>query len=73
MRVAIMDAKSDVPLFTFSGYSKVAVLLPPDKDLLIHISSDGFAEWKESIGKGKSLNLASGTTHRLDVQLEPNK
>jgi hypothetical protein len=73
MRVAIMDAKSAVPLFTFSGYSTATVLLPPNKDLLIHIFSEGFSEWKESVGKGKPLNLASGTTHKFDVHLEPSR
>jgi hypothetical protein len=54
-----------------SQFSSKPVLLPPDKDLLIHVTYPGFKEWKESAGKGKPIRLAPGERLTLDVQLEP--
>ena len=74
MRVALMPTESHTsPLFTMSCYSNKAILIPPDKNLLLHISSDGFREWNESIGKGKPIRLASGARLKIDVQLEPTE
>ncbi len=52
-------------------YSNHVILVPPDKSLLLHITSDGFREWNESIGKGKLINLTSGGHLKIDVRLEP--
>jgi hypothetical protein len=72
MRVALMPTESPAsPLFTMSCYSNKVILIPPDRSLLLHISSDGFREWNESIGKGKPIHLASGARLKIDVQLEP--
>jgi hypothetical protein len=72
MRVALMLPESSAsPFFTMSCASNNIILIPPDKDFLLHISSDGFREWNESIGKGKSVHLASGARLKIDVQLEP--
>lgn len=60
------------PLFTMSCYSDQMVLVPPDKNLLLHIKSDGFREWDESVGAGKPLNVHSGSRLTLDVQLDPS-
>jgi hypothetical protein len=74
MRVELMLPESPAsPFFTMNCYSNRVVLIPPDKDLLLHISSDGFREWNESTGKGKPIRLASGARLKLDVQLEPSK
>jgi hypothetical protein len=74
MRVALMPTENPVsPLFTMSCYSNHVILIPPDKSLLLHISSDGFREWNESIGKGKPIHLASGARLKIDVQLEPTE
>jgi len=74
MRVALMPTESPAsPLFTMSCYSNKVVLIPPDKNLLLHISSDGFHEWNESIGQGKPIRLASGARLKIDVQLEPTE
>jgi hypothetical protein len=73
MRIAVMPMdKPASPLFTMSCYSTRVILIPPDKNLLLHVTSDGFREWDESIGKGKPLHLASGTRLTLAVQLEPS-
>ena len=72
MRIALMPEKSPVsPVETMSCYSNHVILVPPNTSLLLHITSDGFREWNESIGKGKLIRLASGTRLKLDVQLEP--
>jgi hypothetical protein len=58
-------------IFSESCSSDRVILLPPDKDLLIHIKSPGFLEWGESRGNGKPLRIASGSSLDMDVQLEP--
>ena len=74
MRVALMQEKNPVsPIETMSCYSNRVVLVPPDTPLLLHITSDGFREWNESIGKGKVIHLASGARLKLDVQLEESQ
>ena len=72
MNVAVMPMeKPESPLFTLSCYSDHTILVPPDKNLLLHVKSDGFREWDESVGNGKPLNLSSGKQMTLDIQLEP--
>jgi len=48
-----------------------AIPVPPDTDLLVHVSSTGFHEWDESAGKGKPLLVHSGARLTWDIQLEP--
>jgi hypothetical protein len=73
MRIAVMPMeKPESPLFTMSCYSSHVILVPPDKNLLVHVTSDGFREWDESLGGGKALHLTSGTRLTLAVQLEPS-
>lgn len=72
MRVALMrEDKPDSPVFTMSCYSTQVILIPPDKNFLLHVTSDGFREWSESTGKGKSIHLASGAHLKIDVELAP--
>jgi hypothetical protein len=72
MQIDVMPIdKPDSPLFSMGCYSNHIVLVPPDKDLLLHVTSDGFREWNESDGRGKPIHLASGTRLTLDVQLDP--
>jgi hypothetical protein len=72
MRVAVMPAESPAsPVFSESCYSDHVILVPPDRNLLLHITSDGFREWNESIGQGKLIHLASGAHLKIDAQLEP--
>ena len=74
MRVALMLAESPTsPLFTMSCFSNKVILIPPDKNLLLHISSDGFREWDASIGQGKPIHLASGAHLKIDVQLQASE
>jgi len=72
MEVAVMAAdKPQALLFSISCSSRKSILLPPDKDLVVHISSDGLGEWSESAGRGKPLRVASGERLALDVKLQP--
>jgi hypothetical protein len=48
-----------------------AIPVPPDQQLLVHVSSTGFHEWDESAGKGKPLLVHSGVRLTWDIQLEP--
>jgi hypothetical protein len=74
MRVALMLQENPAsPVFTMSCYSNHVILVPPDKNLLLHVTSDGFREWNESTGKGKVVHLASGARLKMDVQLEPTE
>ena len=61
----------DRQIFSEGCFSDRIILLPPDKDLLLHVTSRGFLEWDESVGLGKPIRIASGNSLDLDVQLEP--
>jgi hypothetical protein len=72
MRVSLAAFENpEKQLFSMSCYSNHVVLVQPDKNLLLHVTSDGFREWDESAGRGKPLRLSSGTQLTLDIQLEP--
>ena len=74
MRVELrrIDKRNSL-VFTMSCYSTHALLIPPDQDLLLHVSAVGFREWQESVGEGKFIHLPSGARLKLDVQLVPLK
>jgi hypothetical protein len=72
MQVALAPMESpEQPMFSTSCYSNRAILIPPGKNLLLHVTSAGYREWDESAGSGKPLYLASGARITLDIQLEP--
>ena len=71
MRVELMLAETpDVLAFRMEGESSKVILVPPEKHLLLHVTADGFHEWRESAGTGKLIYLPSGAQLKLDVQLE---
>ena len=73
MRVSLSAIENpEKQLFSMSCYSNHVILVPPDKNLLLHVTSDRFREWDESTGRGKPLNLSSGSRVTLAVQLEPS-
>jgi hypothetical protein len=73
MDISLMPKEHpESPLFTMGSSSNKVVLVPPNKDLLLHVTSWGFREWDESVGRGKPLHLSSGARLTLDVQLEPS-
>jgi hypothetical protein len=47
------------------------IVVPPDKDVIVHLTADGFHEWSESAGHGKLLRVPSGTRVTLEADLEP--
>ena len=72
MEVALAPMESpEQHVFSISCYSNRVILIPPDKNLLLHVTSDGYREWDESVGRGKPLHLASGARITLDIQLDP--
>lgn len=48
-----------------------AFLLAPDKDVFLHITSKGFHEWKESVGRGKLIHAPPGKLLTIEVELDP--
>ena len=73
MVVAVMTMeKPNSSLFTMSCHSDRTILVPSDKNLLLHVKSDGFREWDESVATGKPVNVPSGGWLTLDIQLDPS-
>lgn len=68
--LALMESPEQ-QLFSISCYSNHVVLIPPEKNLLLHVTSVGYREWDGSVGSGKPLHLASGARLTLDIQLDP--
>ena len=66
--VSAVDPQSEL---TSTGHPDRVLLIPTDKDILLHVTSDGFREWDESVGRGKLIRMAPGTQRTLAVQLEP--
>jgi hypothetical protein len=72
MQVTLAPMESPEQLvFSMSCYSSRVILIPPDKNLLLHVTSAGYREWDESADRGKPLYLPSGARINLDIQLEP--
>jgi hypothetical protein len=46
-------------------------LVPPNQDVKLHVTSKGFYEWKESVGRGKLIHLSAGEAMTIDVELDP--
>jgi hypothetical protein len=73
LQVTVMSNQTP-PQFLFSqscGADR-PILIPADKDVLLHVTSSGFHEWEEAMGRGKSIRLASGGRLELSVQLVPD-
>jgi hypothetical protein len=72
MTVSVLPPdKPDSGLFILTGDSAQLILVPPDRNLLLHVTAEGFREWDESIGTGRPVNVPSGRRLVLDVQLDP--
>ena len=46
-------------------------LVPPNQDVNLYITSKGFHEWKESVGRGKLIHLSAGQVMTIDAELDP--
>jgi hypothetical protein len=45
--------------------------VPPGRDVIFHVTAEGFREWRESAGHGKLMRAPSGADATLEVELEP--
>jgi hypothetical protein len=71
--VSVMDGTAPSSLICGTNRSTShAFVLPPDRDILVHITSPGFREWDLTVGAGKPIHAASGAEVVLNVQLEPS-
>ena len=72
VEVTVTSAESPPkPIFSVGQSSSEPVLLPSDKNLLLHVTSWGFREWNQSVGNGRQVRIAPGDRFTLDVQLQP--
>jgi hypothetical protein len=60
------------PIFGGGFTSMEPMLVPSNRDLLLHVSTYGFHEWWQSVGAGKHIRIAPGKCLTLDVQLDPS-
>jgi hypothetical protein len=60
----------DSESFSFSC-DDYSFLVPPDKDVKLHVTSKGFHEWRQSVGRGKLIHIPSGEVLTVDVELDP--
>ena len=74
VEVTVVDPREpNSYIFGEGGGTDKDILLPPDEDLLIHVTSWDFKEWDRSAGKGWPIRIHSGDRAVLDVQLDPEK
>jgi hypothetical protein len=50
---------------------KPFLLLPPDQDVLMRVTANGFHEWKNGGTRGKIVHALSGELVTIDVALDP--
>ena len=60
-------------IFSESCGSADVILIPPDRDLLLHVRAPGFSEWSESAGIGRFIRISSGDHMQLNVALSPSR
>jgi hypothetical protein len=72
VEVTVMAAENpSMVIFRRGSPSSKPVLVPSDKNLLLHVTSWGFREWNQSVGNGRLVRIAPGDRLTLDVQLQP--
>lgn len=47
--------------------------VPPDKDVIMHVTADGFREWSASASGRKVIRVSAGTQESLLAQLESHR
>lgn len=73
VEVTVMSADIAAKTIFSGGFSlPQPILVPSDKDLLLHVTSWGFKEWEQSVGAGKHIRIAPGNRLSLNVQLQPS-
>jgi hypothetical protein len=73
MNVSVAPTEDPQHPFDSSRDSSLVILVPPDENLLLHVTAEGFGEWDQSAGTGKLIFVPSGTQLTLAVELEPAK
>lgn len=72
VEVTIVSAENPSRLILSGGQSSSKpVLVPSDKNLLLHVTSWGFREWSQSVGSGRPVRIAPGERLTLNVDLQP--
>ena len=72
IEVTVMSAENPSKyLFSGGQSSSEPILIPSDKNLLLHVTSWGFHEWYQSVGNGWQVRAAPGQHLTFDVQLQP--
>ena len=54
-----------------SSDSTMPLLVPPNEDVYLTVTSTGYREWPDDGTKGRIINLLPGTTLELTIALEP--
>jgi len=68
----LLPEKPERPVWSRWRPSNCVILVPPGKEVLLHVTCPGFREWAESVGKGKPLRVPSGDRLTLNVELKPS-
>jgi len=55
------------------GAADREIQIPPDKDVILHVTAEGFQEWRESAGPGKAMRVSPGTQVAVEIPLVPLK
>jgi len=72
IEVTVMSAETpNKSIFSEGQSSSEPILIPSNKDLLLHVKSWGFREWDQSVGNGWQVRVSPGDHLAVDVQLQP--
>jgi len=72
MQVKVMSNETPLRrLFSMGCSSGDPVLIPPDTDVRVHITSSGFHEWDANAGSGKLIRLHSSGHVDREMRLVP--
>lgn len=59
--------------FLFDAGTSDTIEVPPDKDVICHVTADGFREWSGIAGRGRLIRVQSGTKVTFEAELQPLK
>jgi hypothetical protein len=74
LELKVTRKRTERPACEDSASSKCgddSFLVPPNQNVNLHITSTGFHEWKESVGRGKLIHLSAGQVMTIDAELDP--
>lgn len=73
LKVPGQQTASEMSYLFDNSVTNHEIEVPPDKDVILHVTADGFHEWSESTGQGKLIRVTSGTKAWLEAELDPLK